>query len=180
MNTHKFDDEALPEAPAALDGTRNHGDVVTDVFDMLDLYGLKIPEDDLAALVSANEAMGWVREEFLELKEALEQNDIEAIKAECVDVIWVALNVMRQICKGEKSEALRYFRAIYLANLSKTCQTEEEAKATINLYHSGTHPHKPDTVVQSYYRQNQGRFVICRRDGKTLKGVNFKHYKNFL
>ena len=164
-----------------MDGQRNHGDVVSDVFDMLDLYGLETPTNDIRASFAAKQTLNWVKEEFEELVEAVAANDHDAIKAECVDLIWVALNVMRQICQGDKDEALRYFKAIYLANLSKTCKSLEDAKQTVALYESGNHPQKNGVAIPAFHRKSKDRYIICRiQDGKILKGMDFKKYQHFL
>jgi NTP pyrophosphatase (non-canonical NTP hydrolase) len=55
---------------------------------------------------SSHEALGVLEEELLELKEAIRENDLEAIRAEAIDIAAVATRLAR-ICRGNESFRIR-------------------------------------------------------------------------
>ena len=59
------------------------------------------------------------------------------------------------------------FDEVQRSNMSKACQTEEEAKATVEFYRE-----QKDT--ECYYREEGGKFLVFRTgDNKTIKSVNY-------
>jgi hypothetical protein len=66
---------------------------------------------------------------------------------------------------GEKFPAL--FNEVQKSNMSKACESEEEAHATVAHY-------KGKKNTDCYYREVSGKYLVFRRgDDKTLKSIKY-------
>ena len=89
----------------------------------------------------------------------------------CTGSVYVAPHERRaqavalQFGLGEKFKEL--FDEVQRSNMSKACDTEGEALATVNFYHD-----KKGT--DAYYAERDGKYLVYRKgDKKTLKSINY-------
>lgn len=105
-----------------------------------------------------------IAEELKEFQEAIENNDIvEAADALC-DIQYVLAGAILEFGLGETFREL--FDEVQRSNMSKACENEEEAQATVAHYEAkGT---------QCYYKADGDKFLVYRTsDDKTLKNINY-------
>jgi predicted HAD superfamily Cof-like phosphohydrolase len=104
-------------------------------------------------------------EELKELEEAIADKDIVEIADALCDLQYVLSGAILEFGLGEKFEAL--FNEVQRSNMSKACDTEEEAIATVAHYRN----HR-DT--ECYYEQKEGKWLVYRKgDNKTIKSINY-------
>jgi len=119
-----------------------------------------IPAPDRCAL-----RIALLTEELQELQKAIEDQDIVEVADALCDLQYVLAGAVLEFGLGEVFPAL--FDEVQRSNMSKTCQTESEARAT-----------------QAYYREERGfestiepsgaHFLVFRTpDRKTLKSINY-------
>ena len=104
-------------------------------------------------------------EELKELDQAIKDNNIVEITDALCDLQYVLSGAILEFGLGEKFKTL--FEEVHRSNMSKSCATEEEAKATVLHYleKDGT---------KSYYKEIDGKFLVFREDdNKTLKSINY-------
>jgi len=113
-----------------------------------------------------------IREEVEELLDAMENNnDIKEICDGGGDTLWVVTQGL--MLYGVNINDV--IRAIGNSNLSKFCETEEEAIRTVEAYAAGTHPAKLGESIDTYYIQVEDVYVIKRKsDNKILKALSFQ------
>ena len=106
-----------------------------------------------------------IAEELEELQEAIKDRDIIEIADALCDIQYVLSGAILEFGLGEKFRQL--FDEVQRSNMSKACDTEEEAKKTVNYYKT-----KRDT--DAYYEKRDGKWLVYRvGDNKTLKSVNY-------
>ncbi len=106
-----------------------------------------------------------LREELIELEEAIEKNDMVGIADALCDIQYVLSGAVLEFGLGEKFKAL--FDEVQRSNMSKACATEEEARATVAYY-------REKEKTESYYRELSGKYMVYRAsDQKTLKSINY-------
>lgn len=104
-------------------------------------------------------------EELKELQEAVDDNNIVEIADALCDLQYVLAGAVLEFGLGEKFKAL--FDEVHRSNMSKACQTVEEANATIAHY-------KNKSNVNAHYKEIDGLFLVYRdADHKTLKSINY-------
>ena len=104
-------------------------------------------------------------EELDELKAAIEAKDLVEIADALCDLQYVLSGAVLEFGLGEKFKAL--FDEVQRSNMSKVCNSEEEAKATQVYYKE----HRGD---DSFVEQKNGHFLVYRSsDKKTLKSINY-------
>ena len=109
--------------------------------------------------------MSLIDEELQELKEAIEENDIVEIADALCDIQYVLSGAILEFGLGEKFPAL--FNEVQRSNMSKACESEEEAQITVAHYKE-----KKDT--DCYYKEVSGKYLVFRRgDNKTLKSIKY-------
>lgn len=103
-------------------------------------------------------------EELKELEEAIKDKDLVEIADALCDLQYVLSGAILEFGLGEKFKAL--FDEVQRSNMSKACETEEEAKATVAHYQAkGT---------ECFYEADGDLFLVFREgDRKTLKSVNY-------
>ena len=106
-----------------------------------------------------------IDEELQELKEAIEANDIVEIADALCDIQYVLSGAILEFGLGEKFSEL--FNEVQRSNMSKACESEEEAHATVAYYRE-----KKNT--DCYHRKVSGKYLVYRRaDDKTLKSIKY-------
>lgn len=102
-------------------------------------------------------------EELLEFKKAIQDNNlIEAADALC-DLQYVLAGAVLEFGLGKQFVDL--FAEVHRSNMSKACQSLEEAKETVAYYQrlNGT---------EAFIEEDNGRYLVYRKtDRKTLKSI---------
>lgn len=107
-----------------------------------------------------------LREELKELKDAIDQNNLVDIFDAFCDLQYVLSGAILEF--GGKDLFDKLFNAVHASNMSKACNTKEEAIATQTRY-------MKDENTDSYYIERDGLFFVYRKsDNKTLKSVWYK------
>ncbi len=106
-----------------------------------------------------------IAEELKELEEAIEEGDIVEVADALCDIQYVLSGAVLEFGLGEKFRTL--FDEVQRSNMSKACDSEGEALATVNFY-------KEKKGTDAYYVEQEGKFLVYRKgDKKTLKSVNY-------
>jgi len=106
-----------------------------------------------------------IAEELKELEVAILEKDIVEVADALCDIQYVLSGAILEFGLGEKFKAL--FEEVQRSNMSKACNSEADAIATINHY-------KEKDGTECYYREEQGRWLIYRKmDNKTLKSIKY-------
>lgn len=106
-----------------------------------------------------------IQEELNELKEAIENNDIVEVADALCDIQYVLSGTILEFGLGEKFNEL--FANVQASNMSKACDTEEVAKATVEYY-------KKHKNTECYYEEKDGLYLVYRSsDNKTIKSINY-------
>lgn len=130
------------------------------LFDLpvLDVPG--IPSKDRCLL-----RINLLEEELKELKEAIENDDlIEAADAFC-DLQYVLSGAILEFGLGKSFKKL--FAEVQRSNMSKACQTLDEAEETVAFYRNNK-----DT--EAYIKPKDGKYLVYRKsDHKVLKSVKY-------
>ena len=105
-----------------------------------------------------------ITEELQELREAILANDIVAAADAFADLQYVLSGAIIEFGLKDKFDAL--FAEVHRSNMSKACQTIEEAKETMFVYGG--------EGVESHYEERHGLFFVYRTsDKKTLKSIKY-------
>jgi len=106
-----------------------------------------------------------IAEELKELQEAINDKDLVEIADALCDIQYVLSGAVLEFGLGEKFPEL--FDEVQRSNMSKACNTREEAEATMKHY-------QEKDGTESYYKEAGGLFLVYRKsDDKTLKSVNY-------
>ncbi|MDT3404700.1 nucleoside triphosphate pyrophosphohydrolase family protein [Mucilaginibacter terrae] len=112
-----------------------------------------------------NLRVSLLAEEVKELQEAIENNDLTEVADALCDIQYVLAGAILEFGLGEKFKTL--FDEVHRSNMSKACQTIEEANATIAHY-------KQKDGCEAYYKNEDDLFLVYRKhDNKTLKSINY-------
>ena len=105
-----------------------------------------------------------LQEELNELKEAIKDKDIVEIADALADLQYVLAGAILEFGFGDKFGAL--FNEVQRSNMSKACDTMEDAQATVDHYaQQGT---------AAYITQSDEHYLVYRQsDNKTLKSINY-------
>jgi predicted HAD superfamily Cof-like phosphohydrolase len=104
-------------------------------------------------------------EELKELEVAILEKDIVGIADALCDLQYVLSGAILEFGLGEKFAAL--FEEVQRSNMSKACNTEHEAKATVDHYLK-----KDGTIC--YYKEEAGKWLVYRQsDNKTIKSIQY-------
>lgn len=103
-------------------------------------------------------------EELKELEEAIANKDIVEIADALCDLQYVLSGAVLEFGLGDKFNAL--FNEVQRSNMSKACNSVEEAEETIAHYQA--------KGVDCFYEEADGHFLVFRAgDRKTLKSVRY-------
>ncbi len=104
-------------------------------------------------------------EELKEMEVAILENDLVGIADALCDLQYVLSGAILEFGLGDKFKAL--FEEVQRSNMSKACNTEEEAEQTVQHY-------KQKDGTECYYRQEAGKWLVYRKsDNKTIKSINY-------
>ena len=104
-------------------------------------------------------------EELDELKEAIAANDLVEIADALCDLQYVLSGAVLEFGLGEKFVDL--FNEVQRSNMSKACQSLEEAKNTVKFYQD-----KDGTEAE--IKEEHGVWKVFRKsDNKVLKSINY-------
>jgi predicted HAD superfamily Cof-like phosphohydrolase len=105
-----------------------------------------------------------IQEELNELQQAIIDNDIVEIADALCDIQYVLAGAVLEF--GLKDKFADLFAEVQRSNMSKACETLEEANDTIAHYAS--------QGIEAYSKESDGKFLVYRKgDNKTLKSINY-------
>ncbi len=141
--------------------------LIKDVYQWLETAGQK-PSENKVEL-----SFDLIEEEFKELRDAWKKgNKVEFLDA-IVDLYWVITNA--SFFAGEPIESVEdYAQKVSMSNWSKFCGSKTIADLTVIAYQEGTHPSKLGEKIDCYAEQVRDLWVVKRKDGKILKGLNYR------
>jgi predicted HAD superfamily Cof-like phosphohydrolase len=104
-------------------------------------------------------------EELKELEVAILEKDIVGVADALCDIQYVLSGAILEFGLGEKFKAL--FEEVQRSNMSKACNTEDEAQKTVEHY-------RIKDGTECYYEQEGGKWLVYRKsDNKTIKSVGY-------
>lgn len=119
-----------------------------------------IPHEDRCSL-----RINLLQEELDELKQAIAEQDLTGIADALADLQYVLSGAVLEFGLGERFK--RLFEEVQRSNMSKVCQSLEDAEATVSYYRN-----KDGT--EGYIEESDGVFLVYRRsDHKVLKSVRY-------
>ena len=108
----------------------------------------------------------FILEELEEYKEACEKGDIVGILDALCDITYVSLGNGTML-HGLKGHIWDAYQEVQASNMSKSCETEEEATNTVNV-------RAKEQGEDCHYEKVGDRFVVYRsRDRKVMKSINY-------
>lgn len=119
-----------------------------------------IPSEDRCRL-----RVALIAEELKELEHAIKDKDIVEVADALCDIQYVLSGAILEFGLAEKFNAL--FEEVQRSNMSKACDSEDEARRTVAHYmqRDGT---------ECYYRQEGEKWLVYRKsDNKTIKSVGY-------
>lgn len=160
-----------------------------DVFKWLKTYGLK-----RGAKKMHWPSIKFFHQEVEEYMEAASKRDEAGILLEYVDIMWQIENMAYYgVPKDKIKKAADYvisvfelapieegiddidikerlaFQAVSMANWSKICKSEHEARTSSKMYLYGEHPQKPGHSIETIYEQVVDYWVVKTPEGKGMK-----------
>lgn len=118
-----------------------------------------IPAEDRCRL-----RVNLLREELKELEAAIADNDLVEVADALADLQYVLSGAVLEFGLGSHFKGL--FDEVHRSNMSKTCATREEAKATLEHY--------AERGQAGRIEASGDVFLVYRiEDGKVLKNVNY-------
>ncbi|MCB0689753.1 MAG: nucleoside triphosphate pyrophosphohydrolase family protein [Saprospiraceae bacterium] len=131
-----------------------------DVFDLPVLNTPQIPDSDRCRL-----RINLLEEELRELKEAIAKKDIVEAADAFADLQYVLSGAILEFGLAPSFKEL--FEEVQRSNMSKVCQSLEDANATIDHYRD-TKGQEGEIV------EKEGQFLVYRKgDRKVLKSVRY-------
>jgi len=107
-----------------------------------------------------------LEEELEELKQAVDEEDLEAISDALCDLQYVLSGAVLEFGLGNKFKAL--FDEVQRSNMSKVCNTRAEAEETQRIYD------RVEGVQSRVSSKNENCFLVHRiSDGKVLKSMQY-------
>lgn len=106
-----------------------------------------------------------LQEELNELSQAIKDNDLVEITDALADLQYVLSGAVLEFGLGEKFVEL--FNEVQRSNMSKACNTQQEALMTLSHY-------KKKDGTEGYYKKINGKWLVYRAsDDKVLKSINY-------
>ena len=116
--------------------------------------------------------LSLITEEVKELQDAIQQHDFGEVRDAISDILYVVYGMADRFGINADSD----FDEVHSSNMSKLCNSEEEAKQTVdsykNKFEAGTSPYD-----SPYYYKIEGKekwIVKNKSTGKALKSINYK------
>ena len=118
----------------------------------------------------------FTKEEFEEFVEACKTKDFGEARDAIADMLYVVYGAADAFGINADSD----FNDVHQSNMSKLCNSEEEAIATVNSYtEKFTKGESPYDSPTYYKLENQDKWVVKNKStGKALKSINY-HPVNF-
>lgn len=106
-----------------------------------------------------------LQEELNELKAAIEDNDLVEIADALADIQYVLCGAILEFGLKDKFDEL--FDEVQRSNMSKACNSQQEALATLSHY-------KQKDGTEGRYEELNGKYIVYRSaDNKILKSVGY-------
>ena len=108
----------------------------------------------------------FIKEELEEYKEACEKGDIVGILDALCDITYVSLGNGTML-HGLKGQIWKAYQEVQASNMSKSCETEQEAIDTVTVRSN-------EYKEEMHYETVGDRYVVYRsRDRKVMKSINY-------
>ena len=108
----------------------------------------------------------FILEELEEYKEACEKGDIVGILDALCDITYVSLG-NGVLLHGLKGQIWKAYQEVQASNMSKSCETEQEAIDTVTVRSN-------EQKEECHYETVGDRYVVYRsRDKKVMKSINY-------
>ncbi len=108
----------------------------------------------------------FILEELEEYKQACENGDIVEVLDALCDITYVSLGNGAML-HGLKDKVWKAYQEVQASNLSKACQTEEEAQKTVEV-------RSAEQGEECHYEKVDNKFIVYRtRDYKVMKNINY-------
>jgi hypothetical protein len=108
----------------------------------------------------------FILEELEEYKQACENGDIVEVLDALCDITYVSLGNGAML-HGLKDKVWKAYQEVQASNLSKACQTEEEAQKTVEV-------RSAEQGEKCHYEKVDNKFIVYRtRDRKVMKNINY-------
>lgn len=106
-----------------------------------------------------------ISEELEEMKEAIEKGDVVEVADAIGDLIFVCFGSILEFGMGDKFDKI--FENIHNSNMSKACDSQQDALATLSHY-------KQKDGTEGVYKEENGKWLVYRKeDNKVLKSINY-------
>lgn len=106
-----------------------------------------------------------LQEELDELSQAIKDGDIVEVADALADLQYVLSGAVLEFGLGDKF--VEIFNEVQRSNMSKACNTVQEALSTLSHY-------KQKDGTEGYYKEVNGKYIVYRNgDDKVLKSVNY-------
>lgn len=118
--------------------------------------------------------IGLLSEEFKELQQAIEDNNIIEVADAFADIQYVLSGAILEFGLGDLFPSI--FAEVQRSNMSKACLTEQEALDTIEHYFKldGTIAHYVEKILTLENKEIVKIYLVIRTsDNKTLKSINY-------
>jgi len=123
-----------------------------------------LAEPTIPSEIRCNLRVSLLAEELKELEEAIENKDLVEIADALCDLQYVLSGAILEFGLGEKFKSL--FDEVQRSNMSKACESEAIAQATVAHYEAKGTP--------CFYEKEGDLFLVFREgDRKTLKSVAY-------
>lgn len=133
-----------------------------DTFNVPVLEKPTIPSEERCEL-----RIDLLQEELDELKQAIEDRDIVEIADALTDLQYVLNGAILEF--GMKDAFEELFDEVHDSNMSKTCETEEQAKETVDSY--------TEKGIETYFKKANDNYtynVYRKSDDKVLKNKDYR------
>ena len=108
----------------------------------------------------------FILEELEEYKQVCENGDIVEVLDALCDITYVSLGNGAML-HGLKDKVWKAYQEVQASNLSKACQTEEEAQKTVEV-------RSAEQGEKCHYEKVDNKFIVYRtRDRKVMKNINY-------
>lgn len=108
----------------------------------------------------------FIEEELDELKVAVKEKNIVEIFDALLDITYVGLG-NGALVFGLKDKMLEGYAEVQASNMSKICNTIEEAKETVEV-------RSKEQGEPCHYQESNGQYVVYRSsDNKVMKNINY-------
>ena len=124
-----------------------------------------LPKPGIPPAARCQLRVALIAEELKEFEEAIDQQDLVGVADALSDIQYVLSGAILEFGLADKFKAL--FEEVQRSNMSKACDSEEDAIKTVEFYKK-----KDGTVC--YYKQEESKWLVYRQsDNKTIKYIAY-------